>query len=174
MTRSDPIPHTTTVWPWKIRLHGRSPGFALVDEADYNALSQFRWRVGSRGYVMRNYQIGHGRKGRKVCVALMHRDLLGLLRGDKRQGDHINGDPLDNRRANLRLATAAQQRQNIHPPTRGSSSHRGVGWHKQTGRWRAMIGLDGRQYHLGYFDAEEEAAAVALAARRARMPYATN
>jgi hypothetical protein len=72
--------------------------------------------------------------------------------------DHINGDGLDNRRANLRPATGKQNAANMRTPAHNTSGFKGVTYYRRTGRWRAHLTTDGRQRHLGYFDTAEEAA----------------
>lgn len=139
---------------------------ALVDAADYEAVSQYRWQ----GWVDRSGRIRvQGRQGgRKVQLS---RQLLGLSPGDPLV-DHKNGDPLDNRRSNLRLATSTQNLQNRQGATRRSKSGvRGAHWDGATGRWRAQVKVDGKQYRLGRFDTIEEAGVVAAAFRRERMAF---
>lgn len=69
-----------------------------------------------------------------------------------KQVDHINLDGLDNRWENLRLATHAENQRNARPrPLKGAS------WHKHAQKWRAVITVDDRQIHLGYFETAEEA-----------------
>jgi len=87
----------------------------------------------------------------------MHRLVL-----DARPGqivDHINGNGLDNRRANLRLVTAVQNAQNqfvqAGPKT---SQYKGVHWDSVGQRWAASITVDGHAIELGRFDREEIAA----------------
>jgi hypothetical protein len=75
--------------------------------------------------------------------------------------DHINGDRLDNRRANLRFCTLAQNKQNSRPYRGGTSRYKGVSWKrtgKGTGKWLARIRVDGKDIHLGFHKEEEEAA----------------
>jgi len=105
----------------------------------------------------------------------MHREILGISQaGRLLQGDHINRNRLDNRKANLRIVDPAGQAQN-HSARRGSTSpFRGVSWHSVTGKWQARVGLDGRQHHLGVFSTEEEAARIAALFRIRYMPYATD
>lgn len=71
--------------------------------------------------------------------------------------DHINGDGLDNRRENLRLATRSQQMQNS-APRKGSSRFKGVVWHKTAKKWMAQITCDNKLWYLGLHKTEEEAA----------------
>lgn len=70
--------------------------------------------------------------------------------------DHINGDFYDNRRCNLRFATRSLNAHNT--PARASSGYKGVRY--LHGRWRAIVGADGKKHHLGYYDTAENAARV--------------
>jgi hypothetical protein len=80
--------------------------------------------------------------------------------------DHANGDGLDNRMVNLRLATSTQQSQNRSLRADNLSGHKGVYWFK-TGagkwKWRALIKVDGKRISLGLYD-ELEAAVTAYEA----------
>lgn len=66
----------------------------------------------------------------------------------KMQVDHINGNGLDNRRENLRLATHSQNLVNSGKRI-GKSGYRGVRWDKDRNKWRADIQFEGRKYSLG-------------------------
>jgi hypothetical protein len=68
----------------------------------------------------------------------------------------------------LRLATNAQNAQNCGPRT---GRFRGASFDRTKGRWHAQAMVNRRQYHLGYFDTEEEAAQAAAAFRAERMPF---
>jgi AP2 domain len=73
--------------------------------------------------------------------------------------DHINGDGLDNRRANLRPADNRRNQQNSRRPAANTSGFKGVFWEAgRCNRWRAQIRVDGRKVHLGLFDDPTEAA----------------
>ena len=81
------------------------------------------------------------------------------------QVDHINGVRADNRFANLRPATNAENMQNVRRPY--SSNRIGLlGVCRHGNRFRATIKVDGRCIHLGTFDAPEQAHAAYLAAKR--------
>jgi hypothetical protein len=73
------------------------------------------------------------------------------------QIDHKNGDGSDNRISNLREATNAENSQNKGKRKNNTSGFTGVTLHKPTGKWKAYITKDGKRYHLGLFDAREEA-----------------
>jgi hypothetical protein len=88
--------------------------FAIVDAADYEWLSQYRWRAfwdwHTKSYYARTYERGKNHETRRELR--MHRLIVGLEIGDKRLPDHINHETLDNRRLNLRIATIEQSNQN--------------------------------------------------------------
>lgn len=126
-----------------------------------------RWYLTNSGYVMRTVNRAGPRRERYI----LHRVLLGLEPGDPREGDHIDGNPLNNRRSNLRAVTPSWNQQNRHRGNRGSSSRfRGVTWDKQTGRWLSYATVGGRMRNLGRYDSEEEAAAVSATFRAEHMP----
>jgi hypothetical protein len=74
-----------------------------------------------------------------------------------RQLDHINNDRADNRIANLRLATNAQNGANRGPPRTNTSGVKGIYWFKPKQRWSAEIIVDGRRIMLGYYKEKEDA-----------------
>lgn len=157
-----------------IPLRARQGGvkaWALVDEADYPWASQFNWHCTEEGYASRN--VSPKESGKPWHRVMMHRELLGLERGDKREADHINRDRLDNRRSNLRIATKKQngQNQGCNRRANRTSKYRGVSYYKQTNRWQAYCRLDGKLNYLGYYMTEEEAAQVAAEFRRLHMPF---
>ena len=142
----------------KIPLHGRhgKGRYALVDDEDYEYLSQFRWSVYKLGYVMRN------ENGRSI---LMHREIMGVTARDL-VVDHINHNTLDNRRSNLRVSTVQENTRNQKPQQDRdmASPYKGVGWSKRLGLWVASIVVDKKRIDLGNFFTQREAAAAYNAA----------
>lgn len=120
---------------------------AFVDDEDYEMVKNFNWCV-SGGYAYN-----------KACGP-MHRFLLKPPGGV--MVDHIDGDRLDNRRANLRLCTNSQNQAN-RQVFRGVSPFKGVIWQKRlngTGSWKAQLVAQGEIVYLGVFDTDLDAAAA--------------
>lgn len=127
---------------------------ALVDAEDYDELSQFKWHASlndrSGPYAVRGIVAGGKRTKER-----MHRRLLPTALAV----DHVNGDPLDNRRSNLREATNAQNMRNRSGlDAHNTSGYRGVHWRTDVQKWRAWIRVDGRGRHLGLFTSAVDAA----------------
>jgi hypothetical protein len=138
---------------------------ALVDDEDYERLSSFKWKAHHR-YAARNV-----RRNGKFLTIMMHREILKAPSG--MDVDHINGDRLDNRRSNLRLATRSQNTRNRKGNKNSISGYKGVGWHARCRKWQAAIKTDDKQLYLGLFDAPEDAArAYDAAARNLHGPFA--
>jgi hypothetical protein len=110
----------------------------------------------------------------KSCYA--HRLAWLFSYGEWPQGaiDHINGNKLDNRAANLRLCEAATNQQNIRAAKSGNlTGLLGVTPCNESGRYVASIMVDGRRIHLGRFDTPDLAHAAYLGAKRIAHPHGT-
>jgi HNH endonuclease/AP2 domain len=125
---------------------------ALVDDDDYEWASQFSWSANGNGYAVRGVHIGN-RKYRKIYL---HREIIGAKKGQK--VDHINGNKLDNRKENLRLATPAQNAMNIGLRRNNTSGLKGVRFEERRDKWRAEIKVNYKNVFLGYFDNKFDAA----------------
>lgn len=133
---------------------------ALVDDEDYEHLALFNWYCHS-GYAARMMPRGRRRPAR----VFMHHVLLPTPSG--MFIDHANGNRLDNRRCNLRLATKAENNRNVQRKRNNRSGYKGVWWRVRYQKWEAGIRVNGRLKFLGYFDAPDIAArAYDQAARR--------
>ncbi|UCD51523.1 MAG: HNH endonuclease [Phycisphaerales bacterium] len=142
--------------------------FALVDAADYEWLSRYKWTASCKGDKCYAYRKD---KGRHV---LMHRLIMqappGLV------VDHIDGNSCNNRRHNLRVCTQAQNCRNARPRV-GTSGFKGVRAQNTPGRFVAEITFEGRHDYIGSFTDEIEAAiaydlrAIVLFAEFARLNF---
>lgn len=135
---------------------------AIVDNEDAD-LADVKWRVTSMPYL-------YGIRSRGRDTIWMHRIILARVIGRDLSPvevcDHINGNGLDNRRCNLRLATHSENMRNRRINKNSASHYKGVTWHKGTRKWRAQIKKDGNKKHIGYFDTMEAAHAAYVAAAR--------
>lgn len=154
-------PHSTT--PCLVQPHSTTReipltrGYvALVDNEDYERIAVHRWQVNfsnrpGRGRLL--YANRHTTVEGVKESFFMHRVILGPKRGEVVH--HVNGDGLDNRRANLRFCTTAI---NVAGGEwrRGLSGYRGVSL--DHGKWAAQISYQGKTVHIGRFSGSVEAA----------------
>ena len=70
--------------------------------------------------------------------------------------DHINGNPSDNRKENLRVVSKAENTYN--KKAHSQCGYKGVRLHKQSGRWQCRITIEQRHIALGYYSTAEAAA----------------
>ena len=118
--------------------------FAIVDNKNYEWLSQWKWHVYWNKYTQSYYAIRMSKRERsKQHTIYMACEILGLKHGDKRQSDHINHNTLDNRESNLRIVSCQQNQFNRSP--------KGYYWDKCWGKYKAQIGLNNKKIFLGYF-----------------------
>lgn len=152
-----------------IPLHGSLAAgrFAIVSDEDCDAVSQHRWHLSTNGYPIANIRNVHG----KTATVTLHRFLMQTPKG--LDTDHANGNKLDNRRDNLRIATRSQNISNKPVRKDNQSGMKGVRWHSHNRSWQARITVAGRSISLGYFSTKEAAAeAFASAARTHYGEYA--
>ncbi len=119
---------------------------AFVDVADQGALEQWTWHVAD---WRKPYAVGNRRDR-------LHRVLMSAPK--HLQVDHVNGNGLDNRRINLRLATNTQNARNQGRNITNTSGHKGVSWAKSHSKWTVRVRVGGRKLTLGYFADKERAA----------------
>jgi hypothetical protein len=138
---------------------------AKVDTVDGH-LANFRWHVAKVGPRAGYYATRKVPFGSKQKMVYLHHAVVGFPCGGF-VVDHINGDTLDNRRANLRFVTVRQNSSNHRARREGKTSSQFVGvyYRKSSGRWRALIKIGGKQRYLGTFDEETKAAAAYQAAK---------
>lgn len=131
--------------------------FAIVDSWSFDWLNRWKWCANCRRgiwYAVRNIKNNKG-----WTIEYMHRAILGLKPGDGKHTDHINYNGLDNQECNIRIVTRQQNQFNCR-------NTKGYYWDKWVGKWRAQIGLNGKQIRLGYFDNKKDALKAYLYAKR--------
>jgi hypothetical protein len=74
--------------------------------------------------------------------------------------DHIHRNKLDNRKSHLRVCTTSENCRNQRMASHNTSGLKGACWSARDKKWRATIGIHGKQKGLGYFDTAEEAHAA--------------
>lgn len=131
---------------------------ALVDDDVYEWASQFKWHAQKRNY--RFYAARGSPKdsitGKRRLIYL-HREIMKA--GPDQEVDHRFGKTLDNRVAEMRLVTRAQNKQAFRKPKENTSSKfRGVHWFKRHLKWMVQIHKGNRRIYLGYFTEEVLAA----------------
>lgn len=138
--------------------------YALIDDEDMESVSRFRWHVTNHGYVRTRFCMGRVGGKRQQTSMFLHR--LIMRPAKHLEIDHINHNPLDCRRANMRICTKAENMHNQLIRKGMSSQYKGVCWYRPSAKWKAQIKHNGKLIYLGYFTNELEAAQVYDAAAR--------
>jgi hypothetical protein len=120
---------------------------AIVDDADYEVVMKHKWHYNKSST---NYGLA------KSNGIRMHRFIVGAPKGTVI--DHINNNPLDNRRSNLRVTTQANNQKNMSKHRDNKSGYKGVSWHSKTKKWQAHIRVEGKNIYLGLFADKKQAA----------------
>lgn len=118
---------------------------ALVDDEDYDQLSQYTWKASRKGNTV------YAERSRK----LMHREIMNAL--PNMEVDHIDGNGLNNTRSNLRLCSHAENLRNQKMAKSNKTGFKGVMPYYKNG-FRAMIYFEGKSIHIGVYGTAEEAA----------------
>lgn len=124
--------------------------FALVDDEEYQRLSEYKWCYQKPGYATR-------RDGRKAL--LMHRAILNTPK-DKFT-DHRDGNGLNNQKHNLRICTPKQNARNRIKSENKTSKFKGVSKVIRNAKyqyWEARVWHKDQQIHIGFFKSEHHAA----------------
>ncbi len=140
---------------------------AVCDAADYDLIAPHTWS-NIKGYPSFTDNVSIPRHTVKMHA---------VLNPSWEMADHINGDPLDNRRENLRQCSAQQNAANSRSHDGTTSVYKGVSWDSSRDKWISSIQTAGRTKHVGRFDDEMEAAraydshALALHGEFARLNF---
>jgi hypothetical protein len=136
LTRVTDFPYTSIIW----LTQGK---FAIVDNDDYEWLSQWEWCF-HINYARRTDK-SSGRQKTVSMHSIISKTPLGKFT------DHINGNGTDNRKYNLRICSSAENARNLPVNRRSTSGYKGVTWNKRTKNWRARIVFDGKEIYLGTY-----------------------
>lgn len=118
----------------------------IIDVDDYGKIKEYCWHeTQDRIFTTIN---------KKKCS--LHRFILGLT-SEEAVVDHINRNPLDNRKQNLRICSLADNAKNRSLSTNNKSGHNGVHFDKKSKKWIAYVCCNKKRYNCGRFDNYEEA-----------------
>lgn len=120
--------------------------YFIIDLDDLNKIKDYCWHVDRNGYV--DTKVGD--KGIRL-----HRLIMDCP--NDKIVDHINRNPSDNRKSNLRIADYHINARNVSVGTNNTSGYLGVSFHKQTQKWRAFVTVNAKTVHLGLFENIEDA-----------------
>lgn len=148
----------------------------IIDTKDLTKVQEFpnlwhtRWSESSKTYYVEGKKsLINDEKIRKTEYLSLHRVVMDTPH--ELVVDHINHNGLDNRKINLRNVTRKANTQNKRGARSDSKSGvRGVSWHKQIGKWRVYIHVDGKLKTVGYFEDLEEAKIASDKARAVYLP----
>lgn len=129
---------------------------AIINNADIELISSYKWRAAFNPVVRQYFAVSWIKHNKKMKTVYMHRLIMKNPIG--MQIDHINHNDLDNRRTNLRICTASDNKCNSLLRKDSTSGFKGVVWYKNNKKWGARIKKDGILIHLGLFDDKETAA----------------
>lgn len=142
----------------EIKLRGRY-GFgkvALVDDEDFEKVNEYKWYIHMNRYFSAPESVQASMYLKRTTIKI-HRLIMNIT--SDRKIDHKNGNPLDNRKENLRSCTSAENSRNRKLNVRSKSGYKGVIFYKGRSKpWRGEIRVDGKNIILGYFQTKEEAA----------------
>lgn len=161
------LDESTGTMRWRARPihHFKETNSRTAEHAMNRTNSQY---AGKAAFTSR-HQLGYLRAELGGHLWQAHRVVFALHHGRWPDGDvdHINGDPSDNRPANLRDVPHAINMRNMRLRRNNRSGHPGVRFDESTNKWIADIRGEGKRHHLGVFDSIEPAIAARNAAEKA-------
>lgn len=120
----------------------------IVDDEDYEKLSKHSWYITNKGYAARSTRVPFRK------TVLMHVEIIKPPKG--KQVDHINRNPLDNRKVNLRIVTNYENSTNRKISKNSTTRINGVSPLK-SGKYQAYITIKGKRKYLGVYSDLESA-----------------
>ena len=133
---------------------------ALVDDDDFEWLNSYKWYAkiykNNNIYAARTLYLGIENNKKKYHTQRIHHVILDII-DYKIIIDHKNGNSLDNRKENLRIATKQQNMANSKINKNNTKGYKGISLYKN-GRWRAKIYIFKKVKYLGFYENAIEAA----------------
>jgi hypothetical protein len=130
----------------------------LVNDWDYEILKDHKWRLDGHGYPYTTVK-------QKNCWA--HKIIIWNPKGF--EIDHIDHNPLNNQKENLRIVTRSQNRMNSRLNSNNTSGFKGISWNKARQKWRIQIQ---HEYKGSYSTLEEAIAAYEIFEKEIYGDYA--
>lgn len=139
----------------------RGKYIALISDEDAD-LAKLNWKASmSPSKILYAIRQVAAQNERKQTNLRLHRIIMERVLGRElvqdEDIDHVNGNGLDNRRENLRLATRSENCANRGKQSNNKSGYKGVHWNNEKQKWVAFIGFKRKKFYLGQYDTPEEA-----------------
>jgi len=115
----------------------------IIDPEDYEKIKDKSFCLNNKGYA------------RTSKSEYIHRIIMNCP--EDKVVDHIDGNPLNNRRSNLRICTHQENIMNQKKHKRNTSGYKGVSFVKSRNKFQAKIMSNGKRIHLGLFDDPQKA-----------------
>ena len=128
---------------------------AIVDDEDFEYLNQWKWCANNKNgkfYVVRNITASKNKQN----SIFMHRFIMKPNKG--MVIDHLDGNPLNNQKKNLRICTHSENMRNRNLYVNNTSGFKGVYWHKTTKKWMSYIRINKKSLYLGIYTCPIDAA----------------
>lgn len=125
-------------------------GKFIIDLEDLDKIMEHKWYLTTGNYPT-------------TSSNNLHVSLHLFLKGEKGKiVDHIDRNPLNNRKSNLRVVDKKINALNIEVRKNNTSGVTGVSFNKLQNKWRAYINIDGKRVELGHYDEMEDAIVIRL------------
>jgi hypothetical protein len=145
------IEHTEYAEIYINDIYSKLIGIALIDIEDIDKVKKYKWHLNSDGYVV---SLDENNK-----FISLHYLVLGIehYKEKKMKIDHIDRNPLNNRKYNLRKATNQQNGMNRNLHKNNTSGIMGVCWDNTNKDWIAQLKYNNKNIRAGHFDIKENA-----------------
>lgn len=120
----------------------------FIDKDDYNKIKYYSWHITPKGYVKGNVN------GIKMKINRFIMDITDPYI----YVDHIDSNPLNNIRSNLRISNSSKNSQNKKKQQNTTSNYLGIWFNKKSKKWQSLFIINYTKHYLGEYKDEEEAA----------------